>query len=108
MRKILSHKQTLEQVGDPDRKTVHNWVKAGLFPEPVQTGPNKIGWYEDEVTEWQESRTRGFLRPVAKKADPPASRPADVSTLHQSNEKSVDARTPADFEPGRLTDGNQQ
>ena len=67
MRKILSHKQTLEAVGNPDRKTLHNWTEAGIFPEPVQIGPNKIGWYQDEIGDWLESRPRGFLRPVSEK-----------------------------------------
>ena len=67
MRKILSHEETRELTGNKDRKTYHNWVEAGLFPKPVQTGPNSIGWYADEIEEWLESRPRGFLRPVSEK-----------------------------------------
>jgi predicted DNA-binding transcriptional regulator AlpA len=67
MRKVLSHADTLVAVGNPDRKTVNNWVKKNLFPEPVQIGPNRIGWYADEVDEWLENRPRGFLRPLTEK-----------------------------------------
>ena len=70
MRKILSHHDTLAAVGNPDRKTIYNWTRKGLFPEPVQIGPNKIGWYADEVEAWLESRPRGFMpvRPELKEA----------------------------------------
>ncbi len=70
MRQILSPTATRAAVGNPDRKTIYNWTRKGLFPEPVQVGPNKIGWYEDEVEEWLESRPRGFMpvRPELKEA----------------------------------------
>ena len=70
MRTILSPKDTRAAVGNPDRKTLYNWTRKGLFPEPVQIGPNRIGWFEDEVSEWLESRTRGFMpmRPELRKA----------------------------------------
>ena len=69
MRKILSPVATRALVGNPDRKTIYNWVRQELFPEPVQIGPNKIGWYEDEVEAWLESRPRGFMpvRPELKR-----------------------------------------
>jgi len=28
------------------------------FPAPVQLGANKIGWYEEEIHEWEKSRPR--------------------------------------------------
>ena len=71
MRKILSPVATRAAVGNPDRKTIYNWVRQDLFPEPVQIGPHKIGWYEDEIEEWLESRPRGFMpvRPELKRTD---------------------------------------
>lgn len=70
MRQILSHADTLSAAGNPNRKSLYNWVKKGLFPEPIQIGPNKIGWYEDEVAEWVDDRPRGFIpaRPELKEA----------------------------------------
>ncbi len=70
MRKILSPTATRAAVGNPDRKTIYNWTRKGLFPEPVQIGPNKIGWYADEVSAWLEIRPRGFMpmRPELKEA----------------------------------------
>jgi len=30
--------------------------KAGRFPKRVQLGPNRVGWVEDEVLDWLQSR----------------------------------------------------
>ncbi|MEM7241818.1 MAG: AlpA family phage regulatory protein [Pseudomonadota bacterium] len=32
--------------------------KAGLFPKRVQLGPNRVGWLEDEVLDWQAKKIR--------------------------------------------------
>ena len=36
--------------------------KAGLFPQRIQLGPNRVGWYLIEVEKWIRTRLRG---PVA-------------------------------------------
>ncbi len=47
-----------------ERRTVkgriQRWrdVKAGTFPAPVELGPNRIGWFEDEIDAWLASRPR--------------------------------------------------
>lgn len=38
-----------------------------VFPQRVQTGGNAIGWFEDEIRAWMESRERGPL-PVGRVA----------------------------------------
>jgi len=30
--------------------------KAGTFPQRIQLGPNRVGWVENEVLEWLQSR----------------------------------------------------
>lgn len=30
--------------------------KVGQFPKRVQLGPNRVGWVEDEVLDWLQSR----------------------------------------------------
>ena len=40
------------------RTQVWRDVKAGKFPAPVQLGENAVGWYEDEIATWLESRPR--------------------------------------------------
>ncbi len=47
----LSRTQIWRKSNDPDDP----------FPEPIQLGPNSIGWYEDEILAWLESRPRGHL-----------------------------------------------
>ena len=44
----LSDAQVTRKANDPDDD----------FPAPVQTGANSVGWFEDEVIAWQQSRPR--------------------------------------------------
>ena len=46
---------------------VQRWrrVKAGTFPAPIEIGPNRLGWFEDEVIAWLESRPRRTYGTVA-------------------------------------------
>ena len=30
--------------------------KAGTFPKRIQLGPNRVGWVEDEVLNWLQTR----------------------------------------------------
>ncbi len=40
------------------RTTRWRKVRRGLFPAPVELGPNSIGWFEDEVEAWLAARPR--------------------------------------------------
>lgn len=33
-------------------------IRNSKFPAPIQLGPNAIGWYEDEIEDWQNNRPR--------------------------------------------------
>ena len=48
------------------------WAKSrdpnDAFPSPVQLGPNSIGFYEDEIDEWLETRPRVLCRDGTVKA----------------------------------------
>ncbi len=56
-RRIIRAKEVSERTG---KSRVQIWrdVRAGKFPAPVSLGPNSIGWYEDEIAGWLESRPR--------------------------------------------------
>ncbi len=57
-RKIVrGYKRVEDQVG---KSRVQIWrdIKAGLFPAPLELGPNSVGWYQDEIAGWLKSRTR--------------------------------------------------
>jgi prophage regulatory protein len=46
--------------------------KAGRFPKRVQLSPMAVGWFEDEVLDWIQSRVRrGGKRPPVQYRDGP-------------------------------------
>ena len=38
------------------RTTLHRLRERGDFPEPIQLGPNSVGWLSSDVQAWIESR----------------------------------------------------
>jgi prophage regulatory protein len=42
--------------------TIWRRVQAGTFPQPVQLGPNSIGWIEEEVDGWIADLQRGPIK----------------------------------------------
>jgi len=58
-RNILTQKQAEEKVG-MNRITIWRKEKDGQFPLRVKLTDKKIGWFEDELDEWLESRPRGI------------------------------------------------
>ena len=62
-RKIIRSAEVRSRTGK-SRTQLWRDVRAGLFPAPVELGVNSIGWFEDEVEAWIESRPRrgpGFV-----------------------------------------------
>ena len=53
--RILSKRQLKELVLYSPQH-VARLEKAGQFPKRVQLGPNRVGWVEDEVLDWLQSR----------------------------------------------------
>ena len=41
-------------------------VKAGVFPAPIALGPNSVGWFEDEIDVYLESRPRVDYAPTSE------------------------------------------
>jgi len=41
-------------------------VRAGRFPAPVQTGPNSVAWYEDEIDAYVASLPRARYAPTVE------------------------------------------
>ena len=56
-RKVIDSKALAKRV---PKSRVQRWrdIKAGKFPPPIEIGPNKLGWYEDEIDDWLASRPR--------------------------------------------------
>lgn len=38
------------------RSSIYLYVQKGLFPSPVSLGPRAVGWREQDVIGWIESR----------------------------------------------------
>lgn len=53
--RILSKRQLKEMVLYSPQH-VARLEKAGQFPKRVQLGPNRVGWVEDEVLDWLQSK----------------------------------------------------
>jgi len=66
---FLSLPRVLEKT-DMKRSTLYAYVKAGIFPAPVQLGPNQSRWVASEVEEWMHSRisARDCATPAASSA----------------------------------------
>lgn len=62
-RHLLSAKQVMTRMGW-SRTTLWRRVRAGEFPAPVQTGPNSVDWFDDEVDEAQENLPRVNYAPA--------------------------------------------
>ncbi len=53
--RILSKRQLKELVLYSPQH-VARLEKAGTFPKRIQLGPNRVGWVEDEVLAWLQTR----------------------------------------------------
>lgn len=55
------------------RSTAWRLQQIGDFPEPVRISPNRVGWWESELTAWKATRkTRGLPhpKPLARPREP--------------------------------------
>ncbi len=45
-------------------------IRAGLFPAPIETGPNSVAWFRSEIEDWKRSRPRRTYRaPIGEGTD---------------------------------------
>ena len=63
MTKILRARAVAERLGC-SVSTLYRWAKSGAFPQQIRLSSAYVGWREDEIEVWIESRERGaFLNP---------------------------------------------
>ena len=55
MKKILRRAIVIGRVG-VSYPTIWRMEKAGLFPRRIQISPGAIGWLEEDIDAWIESR----------------------------------------------------
>jgi len=58
MSKIIRKIQIKEITGLSPRH-IDRLEKAGKFPSRIQLGPRSVGWQEQDIIDWLESRPRG-------------------------------------------------
>ena len=61
LRQMISVGDVLKLV-PVSRSTLHRMVKTGRFPQSHELSPMRIGFFLDEIVEWQENL--GFLKSV--------------------------------------------
>ena len=66
-RRILRATAVMTRMGW-SRTTLWRRVRAGEFPAPVDTGPNTVGWFDDEVDTAQENLSRVTYAPKPEAA----------------------------------------
>ncbi len=62
-RRLVRAKEVMARMGGWSRTTLWRRVRAGEFPAPVQTGPNAVAWFDDEVDTAQENLLRVSYAP---------------------------------------------
>ncbi len=55
--KILKQKEVVHMTG-LSRVTIWRLEQRGEFPEKIALSPNRVGWLENEVSDWVTSRPR--------------------------------------------------
>lgn len=46
----------VERLLGTSRTTIWRWVRSGIFPSPLQIGPNTIAWRTADIEDWLQSR----------------------------------------------------
>jgi len=54
----ILRKPVVEQMTGLSGSTIDRLEASGQFPERIQMGPNSVGWYSAEITDWIASRPR--------------------------------------------------
>lgn len=55
-KRFLRWLEVQKRTGGASRVTIWRWERKGLFPKRRKIGPNMVGWPEDEIDAWVESR----------------------------------------------------
>ena len=61
--RVVLNGKTVEARTETSRVQRWRMIREGSFPAPVELSPNKLGWFEDEIDAWLESRPRRTYRP---------------------------------------------
>jgi prophage regulatory protein len=63
MQRILCLQEVMHRVG-LRRTTIYKLIKQGLFPRQVSLSDGRVGWLEDQVSEWIDCKGQQATAPV--------------------------------------------
>ena len=58
---IIRRPEVSQRTGLP-KSSIYALMNKGMFPEPVKLGLRAVGWYEDAVDQWIDSREKKVAR----------------------------------------------
>ena len=61
-RNIIRGWDSMRAVTGYGRTQLADKIAAGEFPAPVKLGPRAVGWFEDEIADWQDRLVAGRNR----------------------------------------------
>lgn len=59
MSKRIIRKSQLREITGFSPRHIDRLEKAGKFPQRLQLGIKSVGWYENDIIDWLDSRRRG-------------------------------------------------
>ncbi len=74
----------VKKVSGHERSQIYALMAEVEFPRPVRLSEQSVGWFEDEIEEWQQSRPRakaGGRRVIASGAGFPRLKPPEAITM---------------------------
>lgn len=55
--KVIRIAQVIAATG-LSKATIYRYMSKGIFPRPIKLGEHSVGWIEEEVIAWIESRVQ--------------------------------------------------
>tara|TARA_R100000005_G_C4982571_1_gene191913 strand:+ start:1456 stop:1677 length:222 start_codon:yes stop_codon:yes gene_type:complete len=55
--RILKLPEVIERTG-LSKSSIYAYQKEGVFPKPINLGPRSVGWVEQDIASWIESKRR--------------------------------------------------
>jgi prophage regulatory protein len=56
IRNAVLRRDAVERVTGLPRSTLYELMAKGTFPKPIRIGARSVGWLEDEVSAWVNTR----------------------------------------------------
>ncbi len=82
---MILTKQQVMAMTSLSASTIWRRIQAGDFPMSLQLSPGKVGWHEEEIDLWLESRPRGVAQlPANLNKIPITNNPSTEGSKHEN------------------------